>query len=136
MAERQYPAYSSGQKESIPVKGKGDECSEDLEQHRCGPYKGKAGVGDNYVVKVVRLLKKVEETRGEGKKAGNLRLARGRGLSYLKVQVRSSLCGRLAGCCLLMEREDLGLVLSLIAAWQVTPGRRDPAYSQHCQLRI
>lgn len=28
-----------------------------------------------------------------------------------------------------MEREQLGLVLSLIAAWQVTPGGRDPALS-------
>lgn len=42
-------------------------------------------------------------------------------------------CGKLAGRSLLVEREKLGLVLSLIAAWQITPGRRDPPQSQHCQ---
>lgn len=68
MAERRYPGYSFGQKES--VRGKGGECPEDLEEHKCGPSKGKAGVGDSCVVKVLRLLKKVEETRGEGKKVG------------------------------------------------------------------
>lgn len=48
--------------------------------------------------------------------------------SYLKVQTHSQEW-ELAGCCLLVEGEKLGLVLSLIAAWQVTPGGRDTLWS-------
>lgn len=75
------------------------------------------------------ILKSGRNKEAEGKKGGHLRLVRASSRSYLKVQVRGSPQGRLAGCRLLVERENLGLVLSLIAARQVTPRRRGPAQS-------